>query len=248
MDFPVVQYAYDTLVIFPADIEQVLVMKNILEKYATSTGLKINFHKSSMIPINLGEDSAAAIADLLGCKCASMPFTHLGLPLGTTKPTVQDLIPLVRIERRVSATFMLMSYSGRVTLINSLLTSIATFTMCSLQLHPRILEHIEKIRSHCLWLKKNEEGEEKCNSLAGWDMVCKPKKKGGLGILNLKIQNEGLLLKYLHKFYNKEDTPWVHLLWNTYYYGKIPHAMDPVGSFWWKDICKSLCHYTGVLL
>jgi hypothetical protein len=35
MDFPVVQYADGTLVIFPADIEQVLVMKNILEKYAT---------------------------------------------------------------------------------------------------------------------------------------------------------------------------------------------------------------------
>jgi hypothetical protein len=31
-------------------------------------------------------------------------------------------------------------------------------------------------------------------------MVCKPKKKGGLGILNLKLQNEALLLKYLHKF------------------------------------------------
>jgi hypothetical protein len=61
-----------------------------------------------------------------------------------TKPTVQDLMPLVdRIERRVSATFMLMSYSGRVSLINSLLTSITTFSMCSIQLHPKILEHIE---------------------------------------------------------------------------------------------------------
>jgi spermidine/putrescine-binding protein len=48
---------------------------------------------------------------------------------------------------------------------------------------------------------------EKCNSLASWDMVCKPKKRGGLGIINLKIQNQGLLLKYLHKFYNRDDTP-----------------------------------------
>jgi hypothetical protein len=64
--------------------------------------------------------------------------------------------------------------------------------------------------------QKIEDGE-KCNSLAAWDMVCKPKNKGGLGVLNLKIQNHGLLLKYLHKFYNKADTPWVHLIWNTYY-------------------------------
>jgi hypothetical protein len=185
-----------------------------------------------MVPINLASDRAWNFADLLGCKISSLPFTYLGLPLGTTKPNVQDLMPLVdRIERRVSANFMLMSYSGKVALINSLLTSIATFTMCSIQLNPKILEHIEKIIRHCLWVKKNEEGEEKCYSLAFWQMVCRPKKKGGLGILNLKLQKGALLLKYLHKFYNKLDTPWVHLLWNTYYQGRVPHAMDPVGSF-----------------
>jgi hypothetical protein len=120
-------------------------MKHILELYAQSTGLKINFHKSSMVPINLASERAQIFADLLGCKIASLPFTYLGLPLGTTKPTVQDLMPLVdRIERRVSANFMLMSYSGKVTLVNSLLTSIATFTMCSIQLNHKILEHIEK--------------------------------------------------------------------------------------------------------
>jgi hypothetical protein len=155
-------------------------------------------------------------------------------------------MPLVdRIERRVSATFMLMSYSGKVSQINSLLTSIATFTMCSIQLHPKILEHIEKIRRHCLWTKKNEEGEEKCQALAAWDMVCKPKENGGRGILNLKLQNQGLLLKYLHKFYNKVDIPWVHLLWNTYYLGRIPHSMEPVGSFWWKDVCKIMPIFRG---
>jgi hypothetical protein len=74
----------------------------------------------------------------LGCNIASMPFTYLGLPLGTTKPTIYDLMPLVdRIERRVSATFMMMSYSGRVTLVNSLISSIATFAMCSIQLNPK---------------------------------------------------------------------------------------------------------------
>jgi hypothetical protein len=246
MDFPVIQYADDTLVIMPAYQDQVREMKDILEKYAQSTGLKINFHKSSLIPVNISQERAQFFATYLGCSIATLPFTYLGLPMGTTKPTVQDLMPLVdRIERRVSATFMLMSYSGRVTLINSLLTSIATFTMCSIQLNPKILEHIEKIRRHCLWVKKLDDGEEKCCSLASWKMVCRPNKKGGLGILNLKLQNEALLLKYLHKFYNKFDTPWVHLLWNTYYQGRIPHAMVPVGSFWWKDICKLMPVYRG---
>jgi hypothetical protein len=51
-DFPVVQYANDTFIIMPACSQQVLVIKDILEKYATSTGLKIKFHKSSLVPIN----------------------------------------------------------------------------------------------------------------------------------------------------------------------------------------------------
>jgi retron-type reverse transcriptase len=114
MDYPIVQYANDTLIIMPAEQDQVIVMKEILERYANSTGLKINFHKSSMIPINLSDINAQRIAALIGCNIASMPFTYLGLPLGTTKPSIQDLMPLVdRIERRVSATFMLMSYSGK---------------------------------------------------------------------------------------------------------------------------------------
>jgi hypothetical protein len=138
----------------PADQNQIRVMKEILEKYAMSTGLKINFHKSSMIPINLSDGRAADIAAFLGCNIVSMSFTYLDLPLGTTKPYVQDLMPLVdRIERRVSTTFMIISYSGRITLIYSFLTSIATFTTCSILLNPKILEHIEKIRRHCLWVK-----------------------------------------------------------------------------------------------
>jgi hypothetical protein len=128
-----------------------------------------------------------------------MPFTYLGLPLGTPKPSVQDLMPFVdRIERKGSATYLMMTYSGRVTVVDSLLTSIANFTMCCIHINPNFLEHVEKIRRHCLRNKKTYDGE-KCNSLAAWDMVCKPKENGGLGILNLRIQNEGLLFKYLHK-------------------------------------------------
>jgi hypothetical protein len=33
--------------------------------------------------------------------------------------------------------------------------------------------------------------------------VTRPKEDGGLGILDLKTQNDALLLKYLHKFFNR---------------------------------------------
>jgi len=79
---------------------------------------------------------------------------------------------------------------------------------------------------------------EKGGNLAMWPMVSAPKPKGGLGVINLRLQNDALLLKHLHKFYNKEDIPWVHLIWDRYYTNKIPHAAREVGSIWWNDVLR----------
>ncbi|XP_073355472.1 uncharacterized protein [Aegilops tauschii subsp. strangulata] len=63
-DYPVVQYAHDTLLFVSADTAQ----------------LEINFHKSSMYPINVETTVASALATQFGCQLGSMPFTYLGLP------------------------------------------------------------------------------------------------------------------------------------------------------------------------
>jgi hypothetical protein len=52
-----------------------------------------------------------------------------------------------------------------------------------------------------------------------------PKHKGALGLKNLRLMNEAFLVKHLHKFYNKEDVPWVQLIWHTHFaLGQIPHS------------------------
>jgi hypothetical protein len=62
-----------------------------------------------------------------------MPFTYLGLPMGTTKPTVTDLMPLVdRIERKVTTSTLLLSYAGKLAYVNAILSSIAMYTMFSI--------------------------------------------------------------------------------------------------------------------
>jgi len=38
----------------------------------------------------------------------------------------------------------------------------------------------------------------------------------GLGGLDLRLHNDALLLKSLHKFFNKENLPWVNLVWKNY--------------------------------
>jgi hypothetical protein len=51
-DFPIMQYADDTIIVLPAEDDQLLLFKELLNKYAGYTGLKVNYHKSSLIPIN----------------------------------------------------------------------------------------------------------------------------------------------------------------------------------------------------
>jgi hypothetical protein len=92
-DYPIIQYADDTIIVLPADLEQLIAFKRILDQYAAFTGLKVNYHKSSMIPINLSEEEARVLAEGFNCHLGSMPFTYLGLPMGTTKPSIKDLSP-----------------------------------------------------------------------------------------------------------------------------------------------------------
>jgi hypothetical protein len=77
-------------------------------------------------------------------------------------------------------------------------------------------------------------------------MICLPKDQGGLGVLQLESQNEALLRKNLHKFFNKENIPWVQLIWEKYYRnGKLlNHTMK--GSFWSRYILKLLGKHKGL--
>jgi hypothetical protein len=106
-----------------------------------------------------------------------------------------------------------------------------------------VVDVVDRARRHCLWRRKDKE---KIHSLAAWSMICKPKNKGGLGIINLRIQNVALLLKYLHKFYNNDDTPWVQLVRDAYYFEAVPHATVLVGSFWWRDVFSLVDQYRVV--
>jgi hypothetical protein len=54
--FPIMQYADDTLLILPADAMQLLTLKGLLKSFLDSTRLHVNFQKSYMFPINVSAE------------------------------------------------------------------------------------------------------------------------------------------------------------------------------------------------
>jgi hypothetical protein len=223
---------------------QLLVLKDILASFANAIGLKVNYSKSVMLPINISQEKLQ-LSNTFECHEGSMPFTYLGLPLGTTKPKIEDFLPLVqRVERRLVSTSSFLSQAGKLEMVNSVLSSTVVYHCCNLKLHKGIIEQIDKYRKHCLW--RGSDLNARQPPKAAWTSVCLPKKEGGLGVINLSIHNDSLLMKFLHKFYSKADIPWVHLVWDNYYAnGRLP-GQQTKGSFWWRDIVKLVPSYKNL--
>jgi hypothetical protein len=215
---------------------QIAALKNILHVFSTSTGLKVNYAKSMLVPINVDEARTNMLAQLFGCAIGSLPFTYLGLPLGLTKPKAIDFLPLVnKCERRLAYTSAFLSQAGRLDVTNSIFTSFPMFFMSTFSLHKTVIKQVDKYRKHSLW--RRADITNKTPSKAAWELVCLPKHEGGLGVHNLQTQNDALLLKNLHKFFNRHDIPWVNLIWERHYsFGGLPSTDKKVGSFWWKDV------------
>lgn len=103
-DFPVVQYADDTLIVMQACAKQLFYLKGILNTFADSNGWRVNFHKSLMIPINVPSTKMEIFSRTFGCQQGSLPFTYLGLPLGISKPKIMDYFLLIQhVERRLAS-------------------------------------------------------------------------------------------------------------------------------------------------
>jgi hypothetical protein len=111
----------------------------------------------------------------------SMPFTYLGLPLGTTRPLIHDLMPLVcHLERKLSSSSSFLPQGARLQLINSALASMPLHFLCTPSLPPGLTKQFDRIIRQCLW--RDFLGAPK-QSLAAWDLVFLPKKCGGLGVV-----------------------------------------------------------------
>jgi hypothetical protein len=211
-----------------------LLLKNLLHNFVASTGLKVSYSKSVMVHVNITDGKLQELATPFDCQKGSLPFTYLGMPLGTTKPNIQDFMPLMqRIEKRFSCTSMFLSQDGKLELANSVFSSSTIYYTTTLKLHKGVIKQLDCCRKHFLWRGSDLTLKSPARVLGHWSAYSK--KQGGLGITNLSTHNEAMLLKYLHKLFCKADIPWVNLVWETYYSNlKLP-SLHKKGFFWWRD-------------
>jgi hypothetical protein len=180
----------------------------MLDAFSMTTGLSINYEKTTFVPINLDENEQINISNILSCPVASFPQTDLGIPLSDSKLPRWVLYPLLHsIDRRVdTCSIKGASTGGRLTLTKSVLSALPSHTLACIKAPKWFYQEVDKRRRGYFWTGQKTTMGAHCK--VAWDVLCRPIEEGGLNIKNLETQNICLLLKFIHKLHTPNKSSW----------------------------------------
>lgn len=173
-------------------------MKCIIRYFEMASGLKVNFLESCCMSLCVPERDIKMFSAILNCKVLKPPFTYLGIPIGGNPRRANLWQPILTKMRRKLSTWKqnMLSFGGRLCLINSVLTLLPIFFLSFFRDPKGILRSATRIMKNFLW-----GGSKSASKIAWikWDKVCRPRKAGGLGVRNWDLFNIALLRKWRWK-------------------------------------------------
>lgn len=146
------QFADDTIFMGAASIENIWAMRRILRISELMSGLKVNFEKCCLYGENVNERSLQEWANILGCNVGSLPLTYLGIKVGINHRKYvewKDVVKKIRarIQRWEGNKF---SIGARITLLNSILSSLPTYYLSFYKIPKKALRDIESLQRNFL--------------------------------------------------------------------------------------------------
>ncbi|GKV32262.1 hypothetical protein SLEP1_g40879 [Rubroshorea leprosula] len=165
-----------------------------------------------------------------------------GIPIGGHYGKIAFWKPLIDVFSNKLSKWKgrFLSLRGRITLINSVLDSLPVFWMSVYLIPKGTILLLDQIRRRFLW--GGTEGGKKINWVK-WEVVCKDKKKGGLGVKDLRKFNMALLGKWWGRLVSEEKGLWKKIIFEKYgkagepsYYWLREESNS--GTKWWRDICR----------
>jgi hypothetical protein len=191
-------YADDALVFLQPQEQQLRLFKVIMQLFHQLSGLKVNLQKSVILVTLDHPQEAQRLAAILQCTAAVFPITYLGLPLSNKSLRKRDYLSLIQQEERRLSGWKaeMLSPRGRLTLLNSVLTTLPIYYMSAFLLPKWLIIKIDRVRRRFLWqCNKEAQGQKRPVCLAIWTLITTSKELGGLGVKDLICMNQTLLLK-----------------------------------------------------
>ena len=239
VDITHLQFADDTLFFMEPTLNSFLNFLKILEAFRSMSGLKVNLTKSTLLGINTDEALIQDWALRSGCAVGTWPIKYLGLPLGGNPRKKVFWEPvLTKVAKRLDGwKKAYLSRGGRLTLIQSVLSSLPIYYLSIFKAPKTVIFSMEKMIRDFFWEGGDLGGGE---HLVSWKTVCLDKSRGGLGIGNLEQRNKALLMKWLWRFPKEGQSLWFKVIKSIY--GLHPNQWDSnvgaLGTFRspWKGI------------
>ncbi|RVW89552.1 LINE-1 retrotransposable element ORF2 protein [Vitis vinifera] len=206
------QFADDTIFFSSTREEDLMTLKSVLLVFGHISGLKVNLDKSNIYGINLEQNHLSRLAVMLDCKASGWPILYLGLPLGGNPKASGFWDPVIeRISRRLDGC------RRRIYL---------------LEIPASVAAKIERMQREFLW---SGVGEGKRDHLVNWDVVCKPKSRGGLGFGKISMRNVALLGKWLWRYPREGSALWHQVILSIY--GSHSNGWDVNNNVRWSHRC-----------
>ncbi|KAL4189261.1 hypothetical protein AMTRI_Chr08g164620 [Amborella trichopoda] len=131
--------------------------------------------------------------------------------------------------------------AGRCTLIKASLANTPIYFMSLFQILALVSKRLEQVMRNFLW---SGSVETKKIHLASWKKICSHKKKGGLGIRDIRKQNWALLGKSWWRLANHENQLWTQVIRSKYKISSqkwLPKTDScSIGSGIWKTLISIL--------
>ncbi|XP_007010931.2 PREDICTED: uncharacterized protein LOC18587173 [Theobroma cacao] len=147
------QYADDTAFTLQADLDILLNTRRVIWCFHIIIGLHINFHKGFLYGVGIGQSTLADWATIINCKTDSLPSSYLGIPLGASQSSLHAWQPVIdKLEARLSCwKARKLSMGGRITILNSVLSSLPIYFTSLFHIPARVRDKLERLQRRFLW-------------------------------------------------------------------------------------------------
>lgn len=147
------QFADDTLIIGEKSNQNAWAIKSIMQLFELALGLKVNFHKSRLVGINVKLCWLIEASWMLNCKLGELPFMYLELSIGADPRRKSTWIPVVeKVRRRLSLwTTKHISLGGRVILLKPVLYSLPIYFLSFFKAPKSIISSLEALFKSFWW-------------------------------------------------------------------------------------------------